>query len=199
MVWVSIICFTWSSLYSRDEFSAPSVTAQGQPGLPQPIGYVNDFANVIAPEQEAAIGRIIEEVRTKSGGEIVVVTMATLQGRTLDELALRIGREWRIGQKGEPGDSARNTGVVVLVIPRETSDDGRGHVKIETGLGTTTFITAAEAGRIAGAADRVRFFHPDLHAELISELRWSPASLVNTPRTSSRNWNASPSGSPTAV
>ncbi|HEY7035272.1 MAG TPA: hypothetical protein VH482_28295, partial [Thermomicrobiales bacterium] len=38
----------------------------------------------------------------------------------------------------------------------------------------------AEAGRIAGAADRVRFFHPDLHAELVAELRWSPANAAAT-------------------
>src|SRR5690606_24038942 len=79
---------------------------------------------------------------------IVVVTMPTLLGRTRDELALQLGREWGVGRAGEPGDTLRNTGVVVLVVPKETSEDGRGHVKIETGLGTSTFITAAEAGRI---------------------------------------------------
>ena len=30
--------------------------------LPRPVGYVNDFANVISPEQEAAIDRIAQEV-----------------------------------------------------------------------------------------------------------------------------------------
>src|SRR5690606_8214828 len=85
----------------------------------------------------------------KSGGEIVVVTLPSLEGQPIDDVALRIGREWGVGRRGEPGDPARNTGVVVLVIPRETSLDGRGHLKIETGIGTTTFITAAEAGRIA--------------------------------------------------
>ncbi|HEY7035164.1 MAG TPA: Rv1355c family protein, partial [Thermomicrobiales bacterium] len=38
----------------------------------------------------------------------------------------------------------------------------------------------AEAGQIAGAADRVRFFHPDLHAELVAELRWSPEDAAAT-------------------
>src|SRR5690606_974315 len=89
------------------------------------------------------------EVRAKSGGEIVVVTLPSLEGRTRDEVALQIGREWGIGRRGEPGDPARNTGTVVLVVPKETAPDGRGQLKIETGIGTTTFITAAEAGRIA--------------------------------------------------
>ncbi|MBI3082343.1 MAG: TPM domain-containing protein, partial [Gemmatimonadetes bacterium] len=113
------------------------------------MGYVNDFADVIPAEREAQIARIVEEVQAKSGGEIVVVTLASLAGRTRDEVALEIGRQWKVGRKGEPGDPGRNTGAVVLVVPKETSPDGRGHVKIETGLGTSTFLTAAEAGRIA--------------------------------------------------
>lgn len=52
-----------------------------------------------------------------------------------------------MGRRGDPGDPARNTGIVVLVVPKETAPDGRGQLKIETGTGTTRFITAAEAGR----------------------------------------------------
>lgn len=126
-----------------------SAPASAQFRIPEPVGFINDFANVIPPEYEARIQQVIDEVRAKSGGEIVVVTLPSLEGRPIDEVALRIGREWGVGRKGDPGDPARNTGVVVLVVPKETSPDGRGHLKIETGIGTTTFITAAEAGRIA--------------------------------------------------
>jgi uncharacterized protein len=50
--------------------------AAGQRELPRPSGYVNDFANILAPDEEQAITRVIDEVRAKSGGEIVVVTMS---------------------------------------------------------------------------------------------------------------------------
>src|SRR5688500_17727911 len=85
--------------------------------FPAPTGYVNDFANVISPEREAEITRIIDEVRQKSGGEIVVATIPSLEGQSRDEYALAMAREWGIGQKGEPGDPARNTGVLLLVVP----------------------------------------------------------------------------------
>src|SRR5919108_61962 len=117
--------------------------------LPRPVGYVNDFANIIPPARRAEIERIITEVRQKSGGEMVVVTMRSLEGRPANEVALRLGREWGVGRAGEPGDPARNTGLIILVVPKETSPTGRGELRIETGLGTNTFITAAEAGRIA--------------------------------------------------
>jgi uncharacterized protein len=122
--------------------TAIASTAAAQLQLPDPVGYVNDFAEVLSPAEEDRIGAIIDEVRTKSGGEIVVVTQQTLGGRSRDEVALQIGRQWLIGQRGEAGDRARNTGVVILVVPPERE------WKIETGSGSMVFIPAAEAGRI---------------------------------------------------
>ena len=119
-----------------------AVPARAQLQLPAPVGYVNDFANVIAPAYRDSILAVIDEVRAKSGGEIVVVTLPSLQGRNRDEVALQIGREWKVGQKGEPGDPMRNTGTIVLVSMQDRQ------LKIETGDRTMTFITAAEAGRI---------------------------------------------------
>ncbi|HEX8904108.1 MAG TPA: TPM domain-containing protein, partial [Longimicrobiaceae bacterium] len=123
--------------------AATAGTARAQQlELPQPVGYVNDFANVISPAYRDTIQAVIDDVRQKSGGEIVVVTLPSLQGRSRDEVALQIGREWRIGKKGDPNDPMRNTGVVVLVSMQDRK------WKIETGTGTMTFIPAGEAGRI---------------------------------------------------
>jgi uncharacterized protein len=119
-----------------------STRAQAQIDLPAPVGYVNDFAGVIPAAYEDSILAVIDDVRAKSGGEIVVVTLPSLQGRPVDEVALRIGREWKIGAAGGPNDPNRNTGAVVLVSMQDRK------WKIETGQRTMTFITAAEAGRI---------------------------------------------------
>jgi uncharacterized protein len=110
--------------------------------LPQPTGYVNDFANIIPSAYRDSIDAVIQDVVAKSGGEIVVVTLPSLQGRSRDEVALQIGREWKIGQKGGPTDRNRNTGTVVLVSTQERQ------WKVETGTNTMTFIPAAEATRL---------------------------------------------------
>ncbi|HET7463575.1 MAG TPA: TPM domain-containing protein [Longimicrobium sp.] len=120
----------------------PLHRAAAQLQLPQPVGYVNDFANAIAPAYRDSIQAVVDDVHEKSGGEIVVVTLPSLQGRSRDEVALQIGREWKIGRKGDPTDRNRNTGVVVLVSMQDRK------WKIETGTGTLAFIPAAEAGRI---------------------------------------------------
>ncbi len=124
---------------------APGVA---QVEIPRPVGLVNDFAGIIPPAAETRISEIAEEVRAKSGGEIVVVTLPDLGGVPRTELAHRIGNEWGVGKAGEPGETGRQTGAVILVVPKETSTDGRGYVEIALAFGANTFITASEAGRI---------------------------------------------------
>lgn len=116
--------------------------------LPAPTGLVNDFANVIPAAQRARMEAIAQQVRDRSGGEIAVVTLRDLGGRAASDVALQIGREWKVGRAAAIGDSTRNSGVVVLLVPKETSSDGRGQLAISTGQGTEGFLTDAETGVI---------------------------------------------------
>ena len=122
------------------------------PVIPAPRGIVNDFANVIPPDQAARIEAIANDVRAKSGGEIAVVTMSDLGGRDVSEIALRIGREWKVGANAKIGDAKRNAGVVILVVPKETSADGNGHVGIQNGQGSEGFLTDGQTGDIVREA-----------------------------------------------
>jgi uncharacterized protein len=120
--------------------------------IPAPQGYVNDFAHIIPADNAGTMTRIIDDVRAKSGGEIVVVTLPDLGGRPIEDVSLRIGREWKVGSSAKPGDAARNTGVIILVVPKETSSDGQGHIRIETGNGAEGFITDATANQFTREA-----------------------------------------------
>lgn len=130
----------------------PSAAAAQQPVIPAPTGLVNDFAGVIDAGTAARIGRIAEDVRTKSRGEMAIVTMRDLEGREPADVALRIGREWKVGKLGDPGDPTRNAGAVILLVPKETSSDGRGRCYIATGQGTEGFITDFTAASICREA-----------------------------------------------
>ena len=107
--------------------AAPSLYAQGQLAIPAPTGLVNDFAHVLNPETTARITRVAEDVRTKSRGEITVVTLPDIGQRAVADVALQIGREWKVGKIGNPGDPTRNAGAVILLVPKESSSDGHGH------------------------------------------------------------------------
>src|SRR6478672_10966949 len=95
---------------------------------------------------------IAADVRTKSRGEMTVVTLPDIGTNAVEEVALQIGRQWKVGKIGNPGDPTRNAGAVILLVPKETSSDGRGHCYVATGRGAEGFITDADAGDICREA-----------------------------------------------
>ena len=114
----------------------------------RPSGFVTDVANVIPAEREAQITALIERVHAGSRGEIAVVTLPDIAGRDVGDIALQVGRAWGVGARADIGDRARNAGIVVLLVPRETSADGRGYISIQVGQGAEGFIPDGVAGDI---------------------------------------------------
>jgi uncharacterized protein len=119
--------------------------------LPAPTGYVNDFAQVIDAQSAQQMLAVIDEVRRKSGGEIVVVTLPDLGGRSAIDVARDIGRQWKVGAQGGPGDRARNAGLVLLLKPGRRPGDGQAELAIGTGSGAEGFVTDAFAGQVRDA------------------------------------------------
>jgi uncharacterized protein len=132
--------------------TTPGAALSQQPAIPAPTGVVNDFAHVLDAATFERISRIAGDVRNKSRGEIAVVTLPDLAGRDVADVALRIGREWKVGKVGTPGDPTRNAGAVILIVPKETSSDNRGRCYVATGQGTEGFITDATSGEICREA-----------------------------------------------
>ena len=120
--------------------------------IPAPTGLVNDFAHALQPATAARIEAIAADVRNKSRGEITVVTLPDIGTNAVEDVALQIGRQWKVGKIGNPGDPTRNAGAVILLVPKETSSDGRGHCYIATGRGAEGFITDGDAGDICREA-----------------------------------------------
>ena len=133
-------------------FPGAVLSQQRLPVIPPPTGVVNDFAHVLDAATLDRMTRVAEDVRTKSRGEIAIVTLPDLQGREPADVALRIGREWKVGKLGDPGDPTRNAGAVILLVPKETNSDNRGRCFVATGQGTEGFITDFTAADICREA-----------------------------------------------
>lgn len=119
---------------------------------PAPRGYgtnaaeiVVDAAGVLPATSVDHINRIAFDVHQKSGGEMAVVTLADIGLRAPVDVALAIGRAWKVGANAAIGQRTRNAGVVILLVPKETSTSGRGECFVTTGQGTEGFITDAQA------------------------------------------------------
>lgn len=114
----------------------------------RPTGRVSDFANVIDAGDEARMTSLVERLLSATGAEIAVVTLPTVGDHEAAEVALRIGRSWGVGLKGEVGDSLRNRGLVLLLVPRQEGRPQSGQIRIEMGDGLEGVVPDALAGTI---------------------------------------------------
>ncbi len=128
----------------------PTPTADADTGvftIPAPTGFVNDFAHVLTPATIAALDSLVREVRVKCHGEITVVTLPSLHGQQIRDVATRIGNTWGVGYSGAPTDPATNTGVVILLAPNDrrawigTSDGARVFIPDSVAAATAALMT----------------------------------------------------------
>jgi len=98
-----------------------SVFAYVSPG--KPTGFVSDFAQVLSDEKEKELSTLLEQLQKDTSTEVVVATLETLQGDSIEFTANELFREWGIGTK------TNNNGVLLLVVPSEKK------VRIEVGYG----------------------------------------------------------------
>ena len=80
--------------------------------------------------------------------DIAVVTLSDIGHREASDVALQIGRQWKLGGAGPAGDSSKNLGVVLLLVPLKNHRPGTGQVYIATGRGAEGFLNDAKVGRI---------------------------------------------------
>ena len=83
--------------------------SQAQDKLPSPVGFVNDFAGVLASDQEASLESFLEAYKDSSGNEIAVVIESSLKGGDEFQRSLDYARTWQIGEKGV------NNGVLMYI------------------------------------------------------------------------------------
>lgn len=125
----------------------------------RPQGYVTDLANVIDPASKAKLETLCAEVQQKTGAQIAVVTVNSLDGETKEDYAADLYKHLGVGSKQD------NRGVLLLLAPKERQ------YRIEVGYGLEPVINDARAG--------------DIGREMVPDLKqqdYSGAVLLGTTR-----------------
>lgn len=130
------ILLALSLVACRGESEAVAEEPRQMAEIALPDGPVVDAAHVIPPEQEAALDRALRDYWDNQSVAVVVSTLATLDGRTIEDEAFEQFNRWGIG-----GENT-NRGVLVLIAPNEQQ------ARIEVGCGLETVLTDAVAQRI---------------------------------------------------
>lgn len=113
--------------------------------FPTLSGRVVDQAGLLSAKTERALAETLKAHEDKTSHQVVVVTLESLQGQTIEDFGYQLGRHWGIGRK------EHNNGVLLIVAPSERK------VRIEVGYGLEGVLTDAVAKSIIDTVILPRF------------------------------------------
>jgi uncharacterized protein len=105
--------------------------AAAEPTFPALTGRVVDDAQLLGADDEEQLTSGLKALEDKSSDQLVVVTLPSLQGYSIEEFGYELGRRWGIGTK------QLNNGVLLIVAPNDHK------VRIEVGRGLEPILTDA--------------------------------------------------------
>jgi uncharacterized protein len=135
----------------------------------QPQGYVSDFAGVVDAASRERLEQYCAVLEKSTGVQMALVTVPSLGGEPVDDVANALFRKWGIGQKG------KNDGILLLL----SIQDRRS--RLEVGYGLEPDITDGMAG------DTLRAMAPYLRGGRYGDAFLQAASDIGTRISRARN------------
>lgn len=113
--------------------------------FPPLTGPIVDQANIVSADAKSTLTAKLADLEKKSGIQLVVATVTTLEGQEIEPYANQLFRTWKLGEQ------KKNNGVLLLVAPNER------RVRIEVGYGLEGTLTDALSKIIITNAITPRF------------------------------------------
>jgi uncharacterized protein len=104
--------------------------------VPYLTGRVVDNAQILSPDARARLATVLKAHEEATSNQIVVLTVQTIQPEGIEEYAVDVFNNWKLGEKGH------NNGVLVVVVPQDRK------MRIEVGYGLEPVLTDAMASAI---------------------------------------------------
>ena len=121
------------------------------PDKPEPPRAINDLAHMfdsVPAERVQALEDSLQSFAKRTSNQIVIVTLADLADRDINQLATDIGQKWGVG------DEVNHNGVVILIKPKTAKESGDIGIAVGEGL-----EGALPDGAVADLLDKVIIPH----------------------------------------
>ena len=128
-----------------------AATAWAQVAVPPLTARVTDLTGTLTREQQAGLERMLQEFEARKGTQIAVLMVPTTAPEAIEQYALRVAEQWKIGRK-KVDDGA------ILVVAK----DDRA-LRIEVGYGLEGALNDATASRIIREVIVPRFREGDFY------------------------------------
>ena len=124
--------------------------------VPHLKGRVNDYAGLLSVQTVQEADRQLAELERSDSTQVVVLTVPSLEGESIEGFSIRVAESWRIGQKG------LDNGAILLIAKQERK------IRIEVGRGLEGKLTDLQSGRIIRDEIAPRLRQGDLDGGVIA-------------------------------
>jgi uncharacterized protein len=149
--------------------------------VPYLTGRVVDNAEIVSADTRRRLTETLRRHEQETGNQVAVLTVPTIHGESVEEYAVRVFEQWKLGQKG------KDNGVLVVIVPQDR------RMRIEVGYGLEGVLTDAHASRIIRNLMTPRFREGDFNGgvargvnAVIAQLEGKPA-LAGRERAAARS------------
>jgi uncharacterized protein len=101
-----------------------TITAFGAVNIPAPKTHVADRAKILDKQTESRLNAFLAELETKTGVQMVVLTVKTTEGVPVDQFSIDVANAWKLGQ------FEQNNGVLMVIA----SKDRKYSIEVGTGM-----------------------------------------------------------------
>ena len=130
-------------------------TAQND-SVPELSARVVDYANLLTSEQELRLAELLTSLEDSMGSQMVVHTVNTLDGKTIEEYSMNVANHWKIGRKGV------DDGILITLALQERM------ARIEVGYGLELIVRDEIAKRIIDSTMAPHFSGGEYYTGLMS-------------------------------
>lgn len=127
--------------------------------IPYLTGRVNDNAHVLTGNQLDSLSEMLLRHENLTTNQVVVLTIASLEGNNIEDYAYRVFNEWGLGQKGQ------DNGVLIVVAPNDR------RMRIEVGYGLEAVLTDLTTSHIIQNVMAPRFREGDFNSGIMEGTR----------------------------
>jgi uncharacterized protein len=113
-----------------------TISVAGAAAVPALRGRVNDYAQILTPEQSNALDAQLARLEQDTGHQVAVLTLPSLDGEDIEGFSIRVAENWKIGKKGF------DNGVILIVAVNDRK------LRLEVGYGLEGILPDLTANRI---------------------------------------------------
>jgi len=117
--------------------------------VPYLTGRIVDDAEILSAATVQKLSAQLKAHEERTTNQVAVLTVKSLEGESVEDFAVRVFEQWKLGQKG------KDNGVLVVVAPKDR------RMRIEVGYGLEGTLTDATAARIIRDRMTPRFKNND--------------------------------------